>query len=274
MSEAEEKSGPVYGGNRERPTRANPRHDPIDVAAAQAVTLGESKLVDLKSIVPNPWNYNTQPEETFTKLAESLRRYGFVQPIIVRHKGGKLEIINGEHRWRAAQMLSMKQVPVIDLGELDDGKAKQLSIILNELGGSPDQVRLADLLRDINAEVPFEDLSTVMPFTGNELRMYLDSVDFSFDNLSSEDVRPPKKKEEDAAADEDAGLADAELDGESEDEVAGPELKKFTFKVSPEDAKVIRKVLRKLDRNPAVALVALARNWLDAEEPAGEEEPS
>lgn len=159
---------------------------------------GENKVVQTAQLRPSKWNYNVLPPAVFNKLVRSISDNGFVQPVVVRTIGkGLYEIINGEHRWRAAIELGMKEIPIVDLGKIDDVKAKSLAIILNELGGSPDQVRLADLLRDISVETPFEELVSTMPFPESELKMFLESVDFSFATLSGEDVQPPASKDED-----------------------------------------------------------------------------
>lgn len=142
---------------------------------------GEAKLVPHADVVPNPWNYNEQSDETFDKLVESLRRYGFVQPVITRRlASGAHEIINGEHRWRAAEKLGMRDVPIVDLGEVSDTRAKELAIVLNELGGQANTLKLSDLLRSIEIEVPREALASVMPFTDREFATFFESTDLSF----------------------------------------------------------------------------------------------
>jgi ParB-like chromosome segregation protein Spo0J len=160
----------------------------------------DTLLVDIGCVHPNKWNYNTETPATFQKVVESIRRYGFSDPVVVRVLAdGQYEIVNGEHRWRAATELGMKKIPVFSLGEVDDVRAKQLCVTLNELGGTSDEVRLAQLLRDIAGDGrTLGDLEKVMPFSGNEIKQMLDSVDFSFSKLSKEDTRdkapekPPK----------------------------------------------------------------------------------
>ncbi|MGN0383955.1 MAG: ParB/RepB/Spo0J family partition protein [Eubacterium sp.] len=52
-------------------------------------------------------------ESALEELAESIRQYGVIQPIIVQKRKGYYEIIAGERRWRAAKMAKVKDVPVI-----------------------------------------------------------------------------------------------------------------------------------------------------------------
>ena len=68
----------------------------------------------LKDIEPNP----DQPRKNFTEdaletLMESIKNFGIVQPIVVRKKGKKYQIVAGERRYRAASALGLDQVPVI-----------------------------------------------------------------------------------------------------------------------------------------------------------------
>lgn len=172
--------------NRER--NRNPLH------GAQAAVLGLAKTVATSELRPNPWNYNTQSETVFNKLVASMRRHGFVKRITVRTVPGVdgYEIVDGEHRWRAAQLLGLTEVHIDSLGNLEDGKAKELTILLNELGGRPDDVRLGDLLREINADVPIEKLVEVMPFSASELDTYMGAMSFDLASLSGADTRPPE----------------------------------------------------------------------------------
>jgi ParB family chromosome partitioning protein len=68
--------------------------------------------------------------ETLRELADSIKEQGIVQPLIVRERQGHLELIAGERRWRAAQLLGLKEVPVI-LREADDRAVLELALIEN-----------------------------------------------------------------------------------------------------------------------------------------------
>jgi len=70
------------------------------------------------------------PPETLRELADSIREQGIVQPLIVREREGHLELIAGERRWRAAQLLGLTEVPVI-LRQADDRAVLELSLIEN-----------------------------------------------------------------------------------------------------------------------------------------------
>jgi ParB family chromosome partitioning protein len=64
------------------------------------------------------------------ELADSIKEQGIVQPLIVRERNGHLELIAGERRWRAAQLLSLPEVPVI-VRQADDRAVLELALIEN-----------------------------------------------------------------------------------------------------------------------------------------------
>ena len=70
------------------------------------------------------------PAESLQELADSIREQGIVQPLVVRQRDGYFELIAGERRWRAAQLLQLPEVPVI-VREADDRAALELALIEN-----------------------------------------------------------------------------------------------------------------------------------------------
>jgi ParB family transcriptional regulator, chromosome partitioning protein len=68
--------------------------------------------------------------ETLRELADSIKAQGIVQPLIVRERNGHLELIAGERRWRAAQLVGLAEVPVI-LRQADDRAVLELALIEN-----------------------------------------------------------------------------------------------------------------------------------------------
>jgi ParB family chromosome partitioning protein len=87
--------------------------------------------VPLDRIRPCP----LQPRKDFSpealqELADSIREQGIVQPLIVRERNGNFELIAGERRWRAAQLLNLPEVPVI-VRQADDRAVLELALIEN-----------------------------------------------------------------------------------------------------------------------------------------------
>jgi ParB family chromosome partitioning protein len=69
-------------------------------------------------------------EEALRELADSIKEQGIVQPLIVRERHGQFELIAGERRWRAAQLVGLAEVPVI-VREADDRAVLEMALIEN-----------------------------------------------------------------------------------------------------------------------------------------------
>lgn len=91
----------------------------------------EVKMLRLDEIRPNPF----QPRENFPKeeilqLANTIREVGLLQPITVRKKGMTYQIVSGERRWRAAQIVGLKEIPGI-VKDISDSQMMIESLIEN-----------------------------------------------------------------------------------------------------------------------------------------------
>lgn len=87
--------------------------------------------VRLSKIEPNPEQPRKDfPEEQLQELADSIRQYGILQPLLVQPKGERYEIIAGERRWRAAKLAGIKEVPVV-IREYSRGQAMEIALIEN-----------------------------------------------------------------------------------------------------------------------------------------------
>lgn len=88
-------------------------------------------LLDPREVDPNP----KQPrqvfdEEALQELADSLRRDGMQEPILVRQKGDRYQLVGGERRVRASVMADLERIPAI-VREVDDKDMLKLSLIEN-----------------------------------------------------------------------------------------------------------------------------------------------
>jgi len=89
------------------------------------------QMVALTQIVPSPFQPRTAfRAEHLEELVGSIREHGIIQPLIVRARGEKLELIAGERRWRAAQQADLKEAPVI-VREAGDREVLELALIEN-----------------------------------------------------------------------------------------------------------------------------------------------
>lgn len=69
-------------------------------------------------------------EESLKELAQSIKTYGILQPIIVEKKDGFYKIIAGERRWRAAKIAGIEEIPCLVRDE-DEQRNKEISLIEN-----------------------------------------------------------------------------------------------------------------------------------------------
>ena len=111
-------------------------------------------LVSINEIEPN----KDQPrkvfdEDTLQELADSIKQYGIIQPLIVQKKGNLYEIIAGERRWRAARLAGLKQVPVI-VREYTEQETAEISLIENiqreDLNPIEEAMAYQRLIREFN----------------------------------------------------------------------------------------------------------------------------
>ena len=87
--------------------------------------------IDIDQIAPNP----RQPRESFDEselddLAESIRRAGILQPILVRDMGIGYELVAGERRLRAARMAGLTRIPAL-VQRIDTGRSLEYALIEN-----------------------------------------------------------------------------------------------------------------------------------------------
>ena len=107
------------------------KHSTVSTASSHEEEKDGTLMVKLSKVEPN----REQPrknfdEDSLQELAESLKQFGMLQPILVQNRGDYYEIIAGERRWRAAKIAGLKEVPVI-VRELTDQEIVEISLIEN-----------------------------------------------------------------------------------------------------------------------------------------------
>ncbi len=91
----------------------------------------EKNKVKISDIVPCSFQPRTEfDREALESLAQSIKEKGVLQPLLVRKKNDKYEIIAGERRWRAAQLAGLDEVPVI-IKDLNDSETLEIALIEN-----------------------------------------------------------------------------------------------------------------------------------------------
>src|SRR6476469_4485911 len=87
--------------------------------------------IDIDLIDANPEQPRTRfADENLDELAASIRANGVVQPIVVRRKGDRYEIVAGERRWRASQRAELRRIPAV-VREVSDEKMLELALVEN-----------------------------------------------------------------------------------------------------------------------------------------------
>ncbi|MBO6509165.1 MAG: ParB N-terminal domain-containing protein [Roseibium sp.] len=130
----------------------------------------------------NPWNSNIVSPENEEKLDEAVRRMGFFKPIVVREipSSDKFQILGGEHRWEASTRVGLEEVPIFNLGPIDDVKAKEISLADNARYGSDDELQLAVILEDIGES---DTISSFLPYTNADITSIFAASDIALDDL-------------------------------------------------------------------------------------------
>ena len=94
-------------------------------------SIAKSNNIPISSIIRNKFqprkNFN---REQMNELTNSIRERGIIQPIVVRKKSDKYEIIAGERRWQAAQNAGLHEVPIVEI-QADDLKSLEFAIVEN-----------------------------------------------------------------------------------------------------------------------------------------------
>jgi ParB family chromosome partitioning protein len=118
--------------------------------------------IQVHLIEPSPYQARREiPAEQLAELAESIRSEGLLQPIVVRRHGEKFQLIAGERRWRAFQLLKIRSIPA-RIVEASDASSASIGLIENlqreglnpieEAHGYASLVRDFDLTQETAAE--------------------------------------------------------------------------------------------------------------------------
>src|SRR6185436_5665253 len=106
--------------------------EPEPVAVATVAKAEPASTMEINTIRPNPYQPRTEFDtKDIESLAESLKKDGLLQPVVVRPAGaGFFQLVAGERRWRAAKLAGLARVPVI-IREVEDKKMLELALVEN-----------------------------------------------------------------------------------------------------------------------------------------------
>lgn len=186
-------------------------------------------LADPKTLHRNPWNSNFVAPANMLKLRKSIEDLGFNTAVVVRELAdGTLQILGGQHRTEVAREIGLKQIPVINLGPVDDKRAKKIGLADNSRYGSDDSLQLAAIIEELQVDT---DLASFLPIQNEDLQAIMKAVDIDLDKL---DVLPED--------DEDEGERDPT---EERAERPAKTHEMMTFRVTVREAEAIRTKIEK-----------------------------
>jgi ParB family chromosome partitioning protein len=112
------------------PSTVRMRHDEHYVEAlTSSAGAPIGRLVKIDELDPNP----NQPRQVMGDLSElmaSIAEKGIIEPIIVRQRGGRFQIIAGERRYQAAVQVGLREIPIV-IREVDDDEIIEIALIEN-----------------------------------------------------------------------------------------------------------------------------------------------
>lgn len=101
------------------------------VSKEQAEASGTLRELPVGSVLPNPFQPRTHMNEAeLAELVASIEASGLLQPVVVRPRNGRYELIAGERRWKAVQRLGWAKIPAI-VKDVDDRTLLTLALIEN-----------------------------------------------------------------------------------------------------------------------------------------------
>jgi len=106
------------------------KHDGHFVDLISTRSLGPRiRMIPIEKIDPNPHQARCELGN-IEELQDSIRSKGILEPILVRAKGGRFEIIAGERRYMASRNIGLKELPCIDM-DVEDAEAMEIALIEN-----------------------------------------------------------------------------------------------------------------------------------------------
>ena len=147
--------------------------------------------VDINLVQPNKYNPKLSVDDNehnaieFEKIKESLRVAGQIQPTIVREiEGGKYEIINGFHRYKAMKELESQEIEIKNLGKIDFDTAVAIALQTEDTKIPIDNIELAMLLNKlVDGKKGLDYWSELLPYDKEFIKSEIGLINFDFDSL-------------------------------------------------------------------------------------------
>lgn len=109
----------------------------------------QSTMIEIDQISPNPFQPRKNfDQEALDELANSIKEFGLIQPIIVFKKNSKFILIAGERRLRAVKALGKKEILAF-IADIDENKLRELALIENIQRENLNPIELANSYKDL-----------------------------------------------------------------------------------------------------------------------------
>ena len=236
------------------------------------------EYVPINSIKPNEYNPNRQSDQEFELLTKSMEEDGFTQPVVVM-KSSRV-IVDGEHRWRAAQYLKFTEIPVVFV-DMTEAQRRISTLRHNRARGTEDMQLTAEVLRDLEKLGAMEWAKDSLMVSNDEVERMLKDIpppeEFGKDHEFNEAWIPAKTGEEglmgdrpdnlETASTEEARrvsflrqdkLKEAKTQEEKDMVLKTNRIFSLTLGFSEEEFKLVKEVL---GSSPAVTLVKLCQEY-------------
>jgi ParB/RepB/Spo0J family partition protein len=212
-----------------------------------AVERTDAVYVPIGSITKNDYNPNAQSAHDFELLLSSIRTDGFTQPILVHRP--TMEIIDGEHRWKAAQVLGMTEVPVV-FSDMSEAQRKIATLRHNRARGSEDVALSAQIIREL------ADLGALDQVV-EELNLEQIEVNQFLKEIAPPEVDPRSLADPSTIRQVEAQKAEERKEEEAGFQHADAQVFRLTLTYAGEEANIVKTVLGQTA--PAEKVVALCR---------------
>lgn len=114
---------------------------------ANIVKFPKSQIVSIDKLFANDYNPNRMPKKEMNLLADCIKKFGFLFPIITTYDEeiGKYRIIDGYHRFETLKRIGAKEASIIDL-RIPYHDAVQLTVLMNRIKGLHQVEKMSDLI--------------------------------------------------------------------------------------------------------------------------------
>ncbi len=157
------------------------------------------RTVPTASLVPPAKNPNSMRLDEYKLLVEAIRKVGFLQPILVREDQGKLVIVDGAHRRKAALEVGLASVPVL-VGDFstDDDLPAIVQIAMNRLRGTLDLAAVAATVTNLADEGWTTSQLAITGFSADEVSDLIATVRSRDVDVMNSPVSEPEAEQPEA----------------------------------------------------------------------------